>query len=111
MKIKWGCLKILHKLDYHCSCYCCLVAKSCPTLCDPVDYSLPAPLSVGFSRQEYWSGLPFPSPGDLPNLGIESRSPIFADGFFTTEPPEKPAVIVTVPLKVYGKRVNMEQLS
>ena len=65
---------------------------------------------MGFPRQEYWSGLPFPSPGDLPNLGIESRSPILADGFFTTEPPEKPAVIVTVPLKVYGKRVNMEQL-
>ena len=34
-----------------------------------------APLSVGFSRQEYWSGLPFPSPGDLPNPGIEPRSP------------------------------------
>ena len=35
-----------------------------------------APLSMGFSRQEYWSGLPFPSPGDLPNLGIEPRSPV-----------------------------------
>ena len=34
-----------------------------------------APLSMGFSRQEYWSGLPFPPPGDLPNLGMESRSP------------------------------------
>ena len=34
-----------------------------------------APLSMGFSRQEYWSGLPFPSPGDLPNLGIEAKSP------------------------------------
>ena len=109
MKIKWGCLKILYKLDYH--CYSCLVAKSCPTLCDPVDYSLTAPLSVRFSRQQYWSGLPFPSQGDLPNLGIESRSPILAGGFFTTEMPEKPAVIVTIPLKVYGKRVNMEQLS
>ena len=42
-----------------------------------------APLSVGFSRQEYWSGLPCPSPGDLPNPGIESRSPAFAGGFFT----------------------------
>ena len=36
-----------------------------------------APLSMGFSRQEYWSGLPFPSPGDLPNPGIEPRSPTF----------------------------------
>ena len=52
-----------------------LVAKSCPTLCDLMDYSPPAPLSMGFSRQEYWSGLPFPSPGDLPDPGIEPRSP------------------------------------
>ena len=47
-----------------------------------------APLSLGFPRQEYWSGLPCPPPGDLPNLGIEPRSPSLADGFFTTEPPE-----------------------
>ena len=38
------------------------VAQSCPTLCDPMDCSLPAPPCMGFSRQEYWSGLPFPSP-------------------------------------------------
>ena len=38
-----------------------------------------APLSMGFSRQEYWSGLPFPSPGDLPNSGIELKSPALAD--------------------------------
>ena len=46
-----------------------------------------APLSMGFSRQEYWSELPFPSPGDLPNPGIESASPMspaWAGGFFTT---------------------------
>ena len=48
-----------------------------------------APLSIGFSRQEYWSGLPFPSP-DLPNPGIEPRSPALAGGFFTTEPPGNP---------------------
>ena len=41
-----------------------------------------APLSIGFFRQEYWSGLPFPSPGDLPNLGIEPGSPaLLADSF------------------------------
>jgi len=39
-----------------------LVAQSCPPLCDPTDCSPQAPLSMGFSRQEYWSGLPFPSP-------------------------------------------------
>ena len=49
-----------------------------------------APLSMGFSRQQYWSGLPFPSPGDLPNPGIEPMSLALADGFFTTEPPRKP---------------------
>ena len=49
-----------------------------------------APLSMGFSRQEYWSGLPFPSPGDLPNPGIESRSPTLQADTLTSEPPGKP---------------------
>ena len=50
------------------------------------------PLSMGFSRQEYWSGLPFPTPVDLPNSGIEPASPVsppLAGGFFTTMPPRK----------------------
>ena len=48
---------------------------------------------MGFPRQEFWSGLPFPTPGDLPNSGIEPtslESPTLAGGFFTTEPPGKP---------------------
>ena len=49
-----------------------------------------APLLMGFPRQEYWSGLPFPSPRDLPDPGIEPASPALAGGFFTTEPPGKP---------------------
>ena len=44
------------------------------------------PLSMGFSRQEYYSGLPFPSPSYLPNPGVEPTSPALAGGFFTTEP-------------------------
>ena len=52
-----------------------LFAKSCPTLATPWTVAHQAPLSVGFSRQEYWSGLPFPSPGDLPNPGIKPGSP------------------------------------
>ena len=51
------------------------------------------PLSMEFSRQEYWSGLPFPTPGDLPDPGIEhlpTVSAMLAGGFFTTEPPGKP---------------------
>ena len=49
-----------------------------------------APPSMGFSRQEYWSGLPFPSPGDLPNPGIEPRSPALQADALTSEPPGKP---------------------
>ena len=49
-----------------------------------------APLSMGFPRQEYWNGLPFPSPGDLPGPGIEPESPAMAHGFFTTEPQGSP---------------------
>ena len=55
-------------------CCCSLVTKLCPILCDPMDLARQAPLSMGFSRQEYWSGLPFPSPGDLPDPGIEPTS-------------------------------------
>ena len=64
--------------------------QSCLTFCDPVDHSLvtyQAPLSVGFSRQEYWSELPCPPPGDLPDPEIERMSlmsPAFAGRFFTT---------------------------
>ena len=46
--------------------------------------------TMGFSRQEYWSGLPFPSPGDLPNPGIEPRSPALQADALTSEPPGKP---------------------
>ena len=50
-----------------------------------------APLSMGFSRQEYWSGLPFPSPGDLPNPGIEPESPALQVDALSSEPPGKPS--------------------
>ena len=69
-----------------------LVAQSCLTLCGPVD-SRQAPLSMGFSRQEFWSGLPCPSPGDLPNPGVELASPVsnaLKVGSLFTEPLEKP---------------------
>ena len=56
----------------------CSVTESCPTLYDPVDCLAPqAPLSTVFPRQEYWNGLPFPSPGVLPVPGIKSASPAF----------------------------------
>ena len=53
----------------------CLVTQLCPTLCNPMDCSPPSTSAMEFSRQEYWSGLPFPSPGDLSDPGIEPRSP------------------------------------
>ena len=65
------------------------VARSCLTLCDPMDCSPPAPLSMGFPRQEHWSGLPCPPPGGLPDPGIEPRPPALQVDFFTIGPPGK----------------------
>ena len=66
---------------------CAQSLQSCPTLCNPMDFSLPGSSVVGFSRQEYWSGLLCPSPGDLPNPGIKLTSlmsPTLADVFSIT---------------------------
>ena len=77
------------------------VAQSCLTLCNPMDCSLPGYMlitcslpgyilpSMEFSRQKYWCGLPFPSPGDLPNLGIEPGSPALQADALPSEPPGK----------------------
>ena len=83
--------------------------QSCPTLWVPIDGSptgspVPgilqvrtlewvgqAPISMGFPRQEYWSGLPFPSAGDLPDSGVEIRSPALQADSLLTEPSGKPA--------------------
>ena len=73
------------KLNY------CLVTESCPTLYDPVDcLAHQAPLSTVFPRQEYWNGLPFPSPGDLPIPRIEPESPALQANSLPSEPPGKP---------------------
>ena len=65
-----------------------LVAQSCLTLCDPVDCS--PPVFSAFFREEYWSGLPFPSPGDIPEPGIQPRSPALQADSLPSEPPGKP---------------------
>ena len=52
-----------------------------------------APLSMGFPRQEYWSGFAMSSPGDLPNPGTEPTSPVLVGEFFTTEPSGKPLIL------------------
>ena len=56
----------------------------------PWTVARPAPLCMGFSRQEYWSGLPFPSPRDIPDLGMKPGSSASAGGFLTAEPSGKP---------------------
>ena len=66
---------------------CSVVSSSFVT---PQTVAHQAPLSVGFSRQEYCSGLPFPPPGGLPDPGLKPTSSALAGGFFTTEPPGKP---------------------
>ena len=63
-----------------------------------------AALSMGFPRQEHWCGLPFPSSGDLPDLGIEPASPTLAGGFFTAEPPEM--IIITLKIKNRKKKIH-----
>ena len=67
-----------------------LITWMCWTLCNPMGSSLQGHLSLEFSRQEYWSGLPCPLPGDLPQPGIEAMSltsPALAGGFITTSAP------------------------
>ena len=65
-----------------------LFSQLCLTLCNPTNYT--PPLSTEFARQEYWSGLPFYSPGDLPNSGIEPRSLALQADALLSEPPGKP---------------------
>ena len=72
---------------------------SCLTLVTPWTLACQVPLSMGFARQEYWSGMPFPSPGNFPDPGIKPLSPALqavsciALGFFTAEPPGTPLII------------------
>ena len=83
---------------------------SYPTLQTPWTVACQAPLSIEFFRQEYWSGFPFPPPGDLPDPGIKPASPVspaVAGGFLTTELPGKPMVSLNAPklVKVYRKSI------
>ena len=76
-------------------CVCVCVLSHVQFFATPWIVAYQAPLSMRFSRQEYWSGLSFPSPGVLPDPGIEWESlssSALAGGFFTTEPPGKPLV-------------------
>ena len=70
---------------------CVLVAQSCPTHCDPMDYSL---LSMAFTREDYWSGLSYPSPRDFPHPGIKPRFPALQVDSLPSEPWGKPHMVV-----------------
>ena len=93
----WPGLPARHWLLFHVwfgSLHTCLLSlQLCSTVGTLWMVAHQAPPFIRFSRQEYWSGLPFPSPGDLPDPGIEPTSPVFpalAGRFFTTAPPGKP---------------------
>ena len=74
-----------------CCCCCCLFRCFSHVLqCDPMDYSLPGSSVHGILQARYWSGLPCPPPWDLPNPGIEPRSPALEAGSFPSEPQGKP---------------------
>ena len=82
------CVVEIYKISY----LICVHAQLCPTLCDPMNCSLPGYSVHGIFQARILDGLPFPSPPDLSDSGIELKthaSPAFAGGFFTTEPPEK----------------------
>ena len=81
------CLRLMRVDVWQCMCTRVLSRFSrVPLFATPWTVARQAPLSLGFSRQEYWSGLPFPLQGDLPDPGIEPTSPASAGGFFITEP-------------------------
>ena len=109
MKSKIFQISLCHLLYLFCPDYlpsavcvlCWLSHFTCvQILCNSVTEACQVSLFMGFSRQEYWSGLPFPSPGDLPDPGIEPRSlmfPALAGRFFTTSTPGKPPGQVSWP--------------
>ena len=76
--------------DIYCKQVCAQFHSHVRLFAIPWTVAHQAPLSMGFPKQEYWSGLPFPSPGDLHNPGIKLESPALAGRFFTTKPPGKP---------------------
>ena len=80
-----------------CVCACVRsVAQLGLILCHPTYFGQQVSLSMGFSPQEHWSGLPFPPPGDLADPGVKPRSPARAGRLFATEPPGKQSLVCSV---------------
>ena len=100
-----NCISVHHQETLKCCCHFVvfLVTQSCPALCDAKTVAHQAPLFIEFSRQEYWSGLPFPSPGDLPDPGIKPGSPVLAGGFFTPSHLGSPVATIYVATKTTNR--------
>ena len=92
-------MRYVYTMGY-CVCVCALGCVWC--FATPRTAAHQAPLSMGFPRREYWSGLPFPSPGSLPNPGIKPRSPTLAGRFFTAEPPGKLKNFILLPNHIFS---------
>ena len=82
------------------------VTQSCLIFATPWAVAFQAPPSIGFFWQEHQTGLPFPSPGDIPDPGTEPASPALAGGFFTAEPPGKPLLELAVRKKSLRKPMS-----
>ena len=74
-----------------------------PDFATPWTMAHQVPLSMGFPRQEYWNGLPFLPPGDLPDPGIKPEFPALEGGFFTAEPPGKPLLLLLLLLSRFSR--------
>ena len=83
---------------------CMFVAQLWPTLCEPMDCSSKVPLYMRLLMQEYWNGLPFPSPGDLPDPGIEPRSPALQANTLPFELPGKPPLLWVTHLEILERQ-------
>ena len=86
-------------IEYLCSLFMLLFSRSTKyvrVFATPWTVTCQAPLSMGFSEQEYWSGLPCPSPGDLPDPGIKRGSPTLQADSLPSEPPENPSLFIAV---------------
>ena len=91
----------------------CARVLSCSVLSDAVTPGImahQAPLPLEFSKQEYWSGVPFPPPGDLPDSGTDLTSPALVGGFFTTVPPGKSIVFLIAGIFAMGVDIFVQFL-
>ena len=96
----------MHQIMDKLSCYVVQLLSCVQFTVTPWTVACQAPLSMGFTKQEYWNGLLFPSPRDLPRPGIEPASPAMATlagGFFTIEPLGKPGQTFTIPYSGISK--------